>query len=121
MRSTKEIVIDLIDLIENEGELTSNGKGLAMLDAERADEYTGALEDQLDDTMYMLHNPEYLLDMVLPKEVENLETRLINEFVIDDETLLTELLEEFKEELTEKIQRQMMLDVAALRPVYLGK
>jgi len=121
MRSTKEIVIDLIDLIENEDILTINSKGLAMLDAERADEYTGALEDQIEDTMYILDNADDLLYMVLPKEVENLETRIINEFVIDDEELLAGLLEEFTKDLTEKIQRQMMLDVAALRPVYLGK
>jgi len=124
MRSTKEIVIDLIDLIENEGELTSNGKGLAILDAERADEYTGALEDQIEDTMYILDNADDLLDMVLPKEVEKLEDRIIGEVEITDpidKIRITELLEEFTEDLTKKIQRQMTLDVAALRPVYLGK
>ena len=114
----KELVKDLLDAIDNDnGVLYGNRRDLITLDAEELDRYVGALHDQIEETEYIIYNPEDWIDELLPEQINELKTDILNEVDIDDDTV-TELLEGFTKDLTEKIKKQIMVELEKVAKVY---
>ena len=117
----KEIVKDLLDVIDNDDTLFPNRRALAELDGEELDTYVKNLEEQIEETEYIFYNAEDWIDNVLPVNVEKLENRILGEIEMIspvDKIRLTELLEEFVKDLTGEIGKEVMGALDKITKVY---
>ena len=110
----------LIELVVTKGEFSGNGKALALLDAERIDSYIGELEDQVEETEYLIYNAEDWIDNMVDKKVTEFERVLTSfaDITEQDKGRLIDVMEDLAAELKEGLSKKAMSKLGALNKVY---
>jgi len=119
--SVTEVVRDLLDVIDNEnGTLHGNRRDLALLDADSVDRYITALQEQIEETEYILYNAEDWADDVVSIESDKLENQIREEIEMDEfnKSLLTDILDDYTKDLQKQIAKQVMIELAKVPQVY---
>jgi len=116
MINVKEIVRDLIDIIENGGTLHENRRNLAILDAEEVQEYIKNLELQIEETEYLIYNSDIWINDIVDFETNKLENDILECDGSMDE--LTSILDDFTNSMKKHLTKQAMIELKGVKKVY---
>ncbi len=118
--SIKEVVKDLLDVIDSGGKLHGNRRALAEHDAESADKYVTELEEQIEETEYIIYNAEDWIDPEVDEMEKKFEEGLkfFSDISSDDEQALLDLVDDITETLKKQLAKQMMVELAKVPQVY---
>ncbi len=115
----KEVVKDLLDVIDSGGKLHGNRRALAEHDAESADKYVTELEEQIEETEYIIYNAEEWIDPEVDAMEKKFEEALEGfDIFPDDEEALLDLIDDLTTTLKEQLAKQTMIELAKVPQVY---